>query len=164
MNNIINFNQCNIIKINKKQYNKFQSENAIIESKSGDTIFGLEFNGLLVATMNIRNGVTYYIEKNEYTVPNGLMCLISYYGKPVEFFDDLRYSISEQLIGFKFIDIVNPEYKYTKNNKLYSKFCYPINKFKIYDPSLDPRTNMLNNGFFKIWDAGYGKYIYYKGR
>ena len=155
-NKIIQPNNCNIITLNKQQYNQFQTSNTILYTKPGNTLLGLQYNNQLVATINIHNNqLLSYIELLWHTVPEGLNKLLQHHNKPITYNDNLRYTIKDQLINFTHIKTLKPEFCYNNSKVLYHKYYYPKHKFKNYDPKLEPVENMKNNGYYRLWDAGY---------
>ena len=159
--NAIQPNQCNIITLNKQQYNQFQTNNAIINYKPGNTILGLQYNNQLITTINIRNNILLsYTELLGYTIPGGLVRLLQYHNKPITYNNNLRYTIKEQLTGLTYIKTLKPDFNYFYRDKLYSKYYYPKYKFKNYNPELTPVENMASNNYYRLWDAGYDQWAW----
>lgn len=69
-------------------------------------------------------------------------------------------------LGFKLIKITKPNYKYIKNNNVYSRQKFQKHKLKNkldnFDESLSESENMFNNGFRRIWDCGNFKFLWSK--
>jgi len=161
INNIISYKQCDIILINKEQYKIFSMNNSIINYKPGNIIYGLLYNNEIVAVVNIINSkLINYIEKLGNTIKSGLYYILQHHSKPITYNDNLRYSIKEQLAPLTYVKPLNPDFVYFKNTSTYSKFYYPKSKFKKFDNKLTPHENMVNNKYYRIWDAGYDQYTY----
>ena len=82
--------------------------------------------------------------------------IVSYCDK--RFFSGKSY----EACGFTLIKETPPDYKYFKNGNVYSREAFMKhklkNKLKNFDESLTETENMLNNGYFKLYD--FGNFVY----
>lgn len=105
---------------------------------------------------------------------NGLFSKMLNYVKEHNFwkkiiaYADLRYSEGNvyEVNGFKAVDILEPDYKFTKNYKTFDKNIFSKevlkNVFDLEDHYINSTSLediMKDNGFFKIYDCGKIKYI-----
>lgn len=80
---------------------------------------------------------------------------------PIYTFADMRYSTGNvyNQIGFKYLKTTSPNYYYIKNETVLSRQKCQKNKLhkllQDFDESLSESSNMFNNGFRRIWDAGH---------
>lgn len=81
-------------------------------------------------------------------------------------FADRRYSDGNlyNVLGFKLVEITDPNYKYVRANEVYSRQSFQKHKLnkklQNFDPQLSESINMFNNGYRRLWDAGNYKFIW----
>lgn len=79
---------------------------------------------------------------------------------------DLRYSTGKlyEKLGFNYIHTTRPNYGYIVNGEIESRYRYQKDKLKIKLPNFDPRLsevkNMINHGYYRIFDCGNMLFIY----
>ena len=77
---------------------------------------------------------------------------------------DRRYFDGNGYKNWKLIEQTKSNYWYIKNGILESRMKYQKHKLnrllKIFDSNLSEWENMVNNGFFRIWDCGNLKFKY----
>jgi hypothetical protein len=108
---------------------------------------------------------------NNFSVVGGASKLLKFFEKtylPTEIisYADRRWSIGElyEKLGFDFIHNTSPNYWYTKNFETrIHRFGYQkhLLKYKLdnFDMNKTEHENMLNNGFFRVYDCGSMKFI-----
>jgi len=86
--------------------------------------------------------------------------LKNYNDKPLISYCDRRYSNGKiyETLNFKKLRETTPNYKYVKKNKLYSRNQFQKHllkdKLEIFNETLSESQNMINNGYYRIWDSG----------
>lgn len=154
-----------------------------IQGKDKSSIkLGLYHNDELVSVMTfyksrfdkrIQYELSRFCNKTNTSVVGGASKLfkhfVKYYDpKSVVTYSDRRYFSGQiyQTLGFNFVDLTRPTYRYILNN--YTSVISRINyrksllkeKLPSFDESLSEWENMKNNGFDRIWDCGNSKWIY----
>jgi hypothetical protein len=83
---------------------------------------------------------------------------------------DRRYGTGQayKSLGFKHEYTTKPNYWYSKGgfNALFSRQSFMKhklkNKLQSYNPDLTEHANMLNNGYYRVYDCGSSAWVWYK--
>lgn len=174
-NNIISSNNCILKKINNKESFKFLCENSLFNNIKIAINIGLYYNNelqLLMCFNKIGNNYKLILICNKLNtkVIDGENKILknfieSYQPHEIITFIDRRYNNSElyENLGFKFISNLKPNYFYFKSCELIKHNKQIYNNFKISKHNLDQSKTefeiMTENGYLRIYDCGYKKYI-----
>lgn len=176
--NKIGARQCKVVKLNTDQYRTFINSNHLYGYRHANICLGLVFEGRIVACMSFGlSGDTWEVIRLAFEcglrITGGSERLfkafvreanpksvISYYDRAISSdYDDCVY----HRLGFNMIDITKPNYKYFKNNMIFSRFSFQKHKLSGKLPKFDPQKtelqNMFDNGYRVIWDAGHCKFL-----
>lgn len=179
--------KCELQLINSKVGRDFLISNHLQGDCKSSIYIGLFFNDEIVSCMSFGSMRLCMgnkkSEKDEYelqrfcnkkytNVVGGSSKLLKFFEqnfkpKKLTSYADRRYfggSVYEKL-GFNFISNTNPNYFYYKSgkgNRRYSRFQFRKSvlhkKLENFDPDKTEHENMLNNGYFRIYDCGNKKY------
>ena len=167
--------KCKIIDLNNEQYREFINKYHLQEHKTASIKYGLEYDTKLVAVMSFNKHpkyqweITRFANKLGITVVGGASKLFKHFLKKhnpnqVLTYADRRYSNGNlyKKLGFKLDGITQPNYKYVKGYKIFSRQQFQKhklkNKLESFDPNLTEAENMFNNGYRRMWDAGNYKF------
>jgi len=175
----IHARQCNIVKLNNREYMKYMAQWHLAGGKSSHTSFGLQYNNTTISAIGFnvhkQHGweITRYATALDHVIVGGFSKLFNAFSKeydPIEVmtYADRRISTGNcyQRAGFVQVAITRPNYFYVKGGKLYSRIGFQKhklpNKLQAFDAAASESTNMFNNGYRRIWDAGHLKLIWRK--
>ncbi len=158
--------------VTTKEARYFCMQNHIHGFRGGNQYIGLYKDTVLLSLLIISsNGeVVRFVNKIYYNIPGAFSRLLSY-AKNVKFsFVDRRLftGTSYTKCGFIFERNTKPNYFYCHKNtrKPESRIKYQKHKLKkllpLFDPELTEVQNMVNNGFFRIFDCGNKYFTYVK--
>lgn len=172
--------KCQVKEISKSEARKFHETNHLSGSSNSSIDLGLYYETELVSVLSIiksRFDKSYQYEISRFstihdtTVIGGLGKLfeffrINYKPKSVMTYVDLRIGEgkSYEKVGFKYIGKTVPNYYYfhPKIGYLESRMKYQKHNLKkylqSYDPSKTEYENMMDAGFYKLYDCGNKKY------
>jgi len=131
--------------------------------------FALTFNDTIVAAITLsKNKIERFASSTH--VIGGFTRLLSYVRKefyqPIETFADLFWSdhTNNQYInnGFQFVNITAPNYFWCKNHEMHSRLKFQKHKLKQlenFDETKSESQIMIENGYFRVFDAGNAKFI-----
>jgi very-short-patch-repair endonuclease len=178
--------KCKIVSVDSATANKFLVDNHLQGKCPSRYKIGLTYNGELVSlatvgisrfNKNYKFELLRYCNKINHSVVGGLSKILSYLKKyhsvdSLISYADRRWSnkIHANLYsqaGFKYLRESNPNYKYfnilANDAILYSRNQFQKHmlksKLENFDPTISEQENMLNHGYFKIWDCGNLVYI-----
>ena len=181
--------KCEIREITKNTSSKFLNKYHIQGSDKAQIKLGAYYNNRLVAVMTfckLRKALGYN-KSIEDTWELSRFCTVfnfnitgiaskllkhfetNYKPKEIISYADRRWAKLEgdtvyDKIGFELVKITKPNYYYTKDyiNRLH-RFNFQKHllkdKLETFDESLTEKQNMINNGFFRIWDCGNYKFV-----
>jgi len=160
---------CIVEKVQSKTLLPFYEQNHIQGGKSGSLSFVLTHEGEIVAAITISKNKIERFASSIHVV-GGFSRLLSYVRKelngPIETFADLFWSdhTNNQYInnGFNFITITSPNYFWCKNGVMHSRLKFQKHKlqhFNNFDSKKSESQIMLENGYFRVFDAGNAKFI-----
>lgn len=179
--NVIYARKCIIRELSTNEYTQFLNNNHLQGYTSTLYKYGLIYNNDIVAICGI--GKNRYSTEIEYeliryctklntNIIGGFSKLVKnilnkYNISSILSYSDLRYfnAHAYEKFGFIFNGITKPNYYYFKNNSSYleSRIKYQKHKLQnilnIYDPSKSEFDNMLDNKYFRIYDAGNSRWI-----
>jgi len=173
---------CDIKEIPNNDYRLFLINNHLQKYAPAPIRIGLYYENELVSLVSFRNSryntenrhnnyqyeLTRSCTKIGYTVVGGFARLLKYFEinfKPLNIvsYVDVRYfdGNSYEKNGFILKHLTKPNYHYFHKNEqllLYNRMAFQKskleNKLKEYNPALTEYENMLNNGYYRIYDAG----------
>jgi hypothetical protein len=162
---------CKLIIPSTEMYRKFTSANHIQGYRSAAVIYGLEYAGDLVAVMSFSTHPKYQHEIMRFCNAIGSTVigaasklfkqfLVDFTPERVMSFASRRYSTGAvyKHLGFKLLRVTDPNYRYTKSGKTYSRQYFQKHKLKArlrsFDQEQTESQNMFNNGYKRIWDSG----------
>ena len=162
---------CNIVIPSQEAYKAFTTANHIQGYRSAAIIYGLECSGQLVAVMSFSRHPKYQYEVMRFCNITGSVVigavsklfkrfLADFSPLQVMSFAGRQYSTGDiyKKLGFGLVKITNPNYKYTKSSKTYSRQHFQkhklLSRLKVFDPELTEYQNMFNNGYKRVWDSG----------
>ena len=159
--------KCQIRKLTNDEYREFVDINHIQGYVPAKYRAGLFYNGELVQICSFG---TSRFKKNEIElirhcsklntqIIGGLSKLLSFYKfNNLVTYVDLRYGNGNGYKDWELIEQTKPNYWYMKNGILESRMKYQKHKLKNllenFDPNKSEWENMVNNGYFRIWDCG----------
>jgi len=179
----INARECNIVKIDNVEKNKFLNENHLQETDRSQIFYGAYYNNELLAVMTFDNSrkMNGGVEKDEneydlsrFAIKMGyiivgvfnkmLMTFINDYSpNKIITFADLDLVNRENNIylhnNFKLCKVINPDFRiYLKNkNNIFHKFTYG-NKFMKDGKISDEKKEDVRENMIKLWNCGKIKY------
>lgn len=183
-NNRIYARKCTIEEISSKEYRNFLDENHLQGFVSSKLKYGLKKDNQLLAVCGVSKSryskhetheLTRFCVKRDHLIIGGFSKLMKFIMKQDEIkslisYCDLRYfdSHAYESFGFKYSHTTQPNYFYFKNNStvLESRIKYQKHKLEkilpIYDHNKTEYENMIDNKYFRIFDAGNSVWIYNK--
>ena len=166
--------KCVIKELSSKDCRQFLLENHIQGPVNAKANFGLFYNDTLVSLMTFSK--TRFSKKYEwellrfcnklgYHVPGAASKLLkqfedNYHPKSLISYADRRWSQGKlyKALGFQLDHISKPDYWYFKNGILESRIKYQKHKLKNllekFDENKTEVENMLDNGYYRIFDCG----------
>lgn len=184
LENKINARQCVIKEIDKETAKKFLKTNHIQGYVAATLYLGLFYKDELVSIMTMKKlnnknkyewELTRFANNNGYIVNGSFGKLFKYFTKKykpniVKSFADRRWTLNYKnnlytKNGFELDKILKPDYRYTKEQGEY------IHKFNFRKQTLHKRYGLPLSmtesemteqlGYYKIWDCGLFKYVWY---
>jgi very-short-patch-repair endonuclease len=132
----------------------------------------LQHDNVICMAINFyhRGGGVYEIMRsaslNNSVIKGGFNKILAYFirmYKPLRIYSycDRRFStgMSYHNAGFKLVKVTKPGYFYVKGNVMHNR--QKFQKYKLagllndFDPTLSESSNMFNNGYRRLWDAGH---------
>ena len=165
--------KCSVKNISFNEHKYFMEQNHIQGSNNASIRLGLYYNNELVACLSFKklsdgnyDLVRYATSCN---VVGGFSKLLKVFQKAYDWksiitFANRRYSMGELYLnnGFTFLYNTNPNYYYIKATTRVSRNEFQKhklkNKLKNYDENLSEHKNMINNGYYRIYDCGHMKF------
>lgn len=186
-----NTRKLEVKELSLKEERDFFNDTHIQGFVGSKVAYGLISEGKIVAAMSFGSPRSHkYVGTNNFellrfscslnsSVPGAASKLFKHF---IKMFDpnliisycDLRFSSlnPEETIypklGFNFEGITKPNYKYghPEYNRLFSRQSFQKwkleKKLEIYDASLSETQNMINNGYYKLYDCGNFKFVWTK--
>lgn len=173
--------KCKIVDLNTKQTKQFLIDNHIQGYCNSNINIGLMYYDELVAVMtfgtcrfnkNIQYELIRYASIINKSVIGGANKLFQYFIKnyspdSIISYCDLRWGIGSLYLKLGMTQYENspPAYNYFKPNvlDLLNRQQFQKHKLKdkldIFDPDLTEWENMVNNGYYRIWNCGNAKFI-----
>ena len=168
--------KCELIELTNDEFNEFMKRTHFQGKTNTNVKIGLINNGNLVCAMGLNKHNKYEWEISRYSnelntnVIGGASKILANFiiknkPKTIMSYANRRYSVGNlyKAIGFKLISVVDPNYFYTKGNKIFSRQTFQKHKLikllNNFNDQLSESQNMFNNGFKKYWDAGHYKYL-----
>ena len=161
--------------LDSKTYEEFAEQYHFDHCVSASIRKGLFYKGQLVAAAGWRKSrfanidqyeLARYVVKDQYKIigglsklckASGLDCFISYVDRA--HFTGKAY---QNTPGFMEIQKTQPSYCYVRGNEVCSRYQAQKHllqhKLKSFDPNLSEQQNMVNNGWFRVYDCGTIKY------
>lgn len=172
--------KCEVVNVDKKTAELFLNENHMQGMCFFKTAYGLKFNNVIVALMtfgkprfnkNYDYELLRYSCKQGITVQGGASKLFKYFlknnnNRSVISYCDLRWNTGRlyQQLGFKLINVTEPNYWYVNNNTLYNRVRFQKHKLpnllEKFDSTLTEWENMAINGYDRVWDCGNSVWVY----
>ena len=167
---IIYARQCKVKELSFAEYSSFLEINHLNGSVNSSIRYGLFYKDELIAAIGFgksrfsRNELELhrYCIKAGYRVIGGFSKLLKH-SNQIHFFSyvDLAHfdGHAYEALGFSLVNITSPSYVYVKKEKVLNRLACQKHKLKAllgnaYNSSLTEDENMLNAGYFKIYDAG----------
>jgi hypothetical protein len=175
--------KCEIKELSHNISSEFLNKNHLQGSIPSKYRYGLFYNNELVSVMTISNSrfskdaeyeLYRFSNKLGITVLGGFSKLFKYFiikvnpESIISYCDIAYFSGSIYFMnGFKLIRRSTPNYKYFHINNIFE--LYSRNKFQkhklpklleTFDPNLSEYKNMMNNGYYRIWDCGNDVYLW----
>lgn len=172
--NIFYGRNCSVIELDQQTTKEFLENNHIQGHTYGSVNLGLIHDNVLISVMsfttprfnkNFQYELLRFCSLINTSVVGGASKLFSYFVKKynpsnVISYCDKRYGSGNVYtkLGFTYTHSSSPNYFYYKKKKRYSRIGFQKHKLdKIlekYDPALSETENVLNNGYYKIFDHG----------
>lgn len=173
-----------IVELDHLRTNNFFNTNHIQGNAKSSIVFGLEYEGELVAAMSFVKSrydtskqweLQRYSTKTETNVVGGASKLFRHFvkmhqPKNVISYCDLRWGTGNLYtqIGFVYSHTSNPNYFYFRKNgdtnKLFSRVKFQKHRLSAllekFDSNLTEWENMKLNGYDRIWDCGNNVYVW----
>lgn len=175
--------KCNIVEVSQKQKRQFLNENHIQGDCSSNINIGLEYNNTLYSIMTFSshrfgNSIQFELIRFasilNHSVIGGANKLFKHFVKTyhptsIISYCDLRWGLGNVYNQLGMIQQQNtpPNYFYFKPNdtQLRSRQQFQkhklINKLPHFDPTLSEWENMKFNGYYRIWNCGNAKFVFY---
>jgi len=153
---------------------EFLEANHIQGSTNGSIIYGLEYNGEMVATMvftKYDDGFLLSRYATSCSVIGGFSKLLKYFinkhsPKRIVSFADKRYSVGGVYLknGFNHVYDTPPDYKYILNGRRFHKKNFRhgnwLKDLPNYDSNLSERMNTESHGIYRVYDCGLMKFVW----
>lgn len=164
--------KCKVKFISIKEKNEFLNKHHIQGEDKSKIKLGLFYNDELIAVMTFgkpRFNQQYNWELIRYAtskhVIGGAGKLLSFFRKQftgsIITYADRRFSQGNmyEKLGFKLERISEPNYQWVKNNEILSRYQTQKHNLKDilkdkFDPTKSEDENMINNGYYQIFDCG----------
>ena len=173
---VIYARKCEVKEITTSEYRLFLETNHLQGYATALIKLGLFYEDELVACIGIGQSrfkkdeteLIRFCTKLNTSIVGGLSKLISHSGiAELISYVDLRYfdGSGYRKAGFVLENNTEPGYVYVKGRQILSRYqCQKYKLLKIlgatFDPALSESENMLNNGWYKVYDCGMLKFKY----
>ena len=170
--------KCTIKKITQLESYRFLEDNHLQGGIYAPIRLGLFHNNILIslaifAKSRYARDIDYelirFVNKTNCVVRGGFGKLIKYFttnyqGSLMSYVDKSKFiGNSYNALGFKYSHSSKPNFKYFKNNKLYSREAFQkhklIKKLENFNEDISAWANMQQHGYNRIWDCGNDIYI-----
>lgn len=163
----------------KEEVNVLLNNYHIQGSVGGSLVYGLYNDNELVSVMLFKNRGNGVYELNRFAssvrVVGGFSKLLSHFKRNVEWaeiisFADRCWSEGNVYVknGFESVETLEPDYKYVINDKRVHKFNYRhasgLRDLPYYDKNLSEHQNMMNHGYYRIYDCGKYKFAIFNDK
>lgn len=180
--NTIYARKCNIAIIDNKVGRDFIEQNHLQGKDNGSIYLGAFYNDELISVISFVKPTMIYgknhkhhweisrfVTKLECQVIGVFSKFLKYFSKEhkneiLKTYSDLRWSNENNVYsknGFKLDRVSSPSYWYYLNRGKAIRYHRSTfmkhklqNKLKNFDPNITANQNMINNGYFRIWDCG----------
>ena len=169
--------ECEMMELTNEEYNNFVELNHIQGYVPAKYRVGLFYNNELVQICSFGKSrfkkdeieLLRHCSKLNTQIIGGFSKLLNYFIKKYKTknlvsYVDRRYFDGNGYKNWKLIEQTKSNYWYIKNGILESRMKYQKHKLnrllKNFDSNLSEWENMVNNGFFRIWDCGNLKFKY----
>jgi len=190
----INARKCKVVEVSTKDAKIFLEDNHLQGSTNSSIRLGLIYDDRLVSLMTFSKNrysvedyeLVRFVNEINTNIRGSASKLFNHFIKNFQgsiiTFADRRYSQGDlyTFLGFKELYILEPQYKYIKNQKTYHRMFfqkknikklylnYKNNKvsssgfglIKQFYPELTGEENLIINNINKIYDSGHIKYVY----
>ena len=163
--------KCTIKEIDSTTAEKFNEKYHIQGYLAASIRLGLFYRGKLVSVMTFRKHkkgyeLSRYCTIRSFSIIGGAGKLLSYFEKNYEWdnlhtYADKRWSTGNlyKQLGFRHIHDSTPNYFYWKHSPIrLSRLNFQKHKLQNclenYDETLTEYANILNNGYYRVWDCG----------
>ena len=166
--------KCSVVEVDSKTSRTFQEENHLQGSVSAKVSLGLKYDGELVSLMTFGKSrfskkydweLLRFCNKLGYHVPGAASRLLKYFerqhhGESLVSYADRRWSTGNlyRRLDFSLDHKSRPNYFYQKGQMRYSRVAFQKHKLKdmlkVFDPAQTEVENMMNNGYYRIFDCG----------
>jgi hypothetical protein len=182
----IHARQCDIVQITNKHKKDFLDKYHVQGNHNADIAYGAYYNDNLVAVMTFCKPRIALGQKNKqnneqrwelsrfctdvnYRIPGIASKLLTYFKRNYHWdeiysYADRRWSVGNlyETLGFTLDRINPPDYFYVVNGVRKHRWNYRKDILKTtlpnYDPNLTEYQNMVNHGFWRVWDCGTLRY------
>lgn len=177
LNQRIYARKCVIREVSSKESKQFQIDNHLQGYTNAKINYGLYHNDELVALMTFSKSrfdkkydfeLIRYCNKLDLTIVGGASKLLKHFQRnhkgSIVSYANRRYSNGNlyRQLGFNYKSSSVPNYWYSSGLNLLSRYeCQKHklkNVLKNFDESLSERDNMVNNGYYRIYDCGNDKF------
>jgi len=169
--------KCSIKNLSSQEHKKFMNNNHIQGHKPASVRIGLEYEDQIVMVMSFNRHPKYGWEITRmasmlgFSVVGGASKLFKHFiktenPKQIMTFADRRYTTGSAYLqlGFKLVEITDPNYVYIKNKKVFSRQHFQkakqSDRLNTFDSSKSERENMFANNYRRFWDSGNMKFIW----
>lgn len=177
----IHARECEIKIVSSKERNALLNANHVQGGDNAQVAYGAYYNNLLVAVMTFsapRLGIGVHTNKTggewelvrfctdtNYRIPGIASKLLTHFKRNHQWseiysYADKRWSVGNMYyqLGFELVADNPPDYFYVINGKRKHRWNYRKdiikNTLEHYDPTLTEYQNMVNHGFWRVWDCG----------
>lgn len=178
--NIVYARKCIVTEIDSATYNQFCAENHIQGPQNSSVKIGIFHGEKLVSVMGFSKArfskdaewelIRYAVKKNT-SVIGAASRLMQFFvrnfnPKSIISYANREYSNGNlyQKLGFKFSHNTDPDYFYSRNDEIISRFAAQKHKLKHflknYDSDLSEFENMTANGYYRVWKSGNSVWVW----
>lgn len=171
---VVGARQTKVQPIDSQTYNQFVNKYHFDHSVSASIRLGLFYNDQLIAVGGWRKSrfdsdqyeLVRYAVKDQYKIVGGLakLCKACGLNQFISYVDRAHFTgkAYQSTPGFVEIQRTQPSYCYVRGNDICTRYQAQkhllSHKLKNFDPNVSEQQNMLNNGWFRVYDCGTIKY------
>ncbi len=176
--NKVGARKCNVVRLSNSEALTFFNDSHLQGHRTAKMCLGLIYNDMIVAAASFsktslvgRWELIRFCNSLNCVVVGGLSKLLKHAHQMLQWnelftYADRRLSVDAQSylkVGFESIGITEPGYTYVKGLHVFSRQKFQKHKLSEvlpdFDATLTESSNMFNNGYRRLWDAGHHRLL-----